>query len=58
LKSVPEESLVVTYGEAVSEGTNKPLSSLKSTTKINNSNRNQKSAFDLNIKAKPCNAKK
>lgn len=58
LSSVPEESLLKTYGEAVSQETNKPLSSLKSTTKINNSNRNQRSAFDLNLKSKVSNVKK
>jgi hypothetical protein len=49
---------VKTYGEAVSQETNKPLSSLKSTTKINNGNRNQRSAFDLNLKSKGSNIKK
>ncbi len=52
LSSVPEESLIQTYGEAVSQGTTKPLSSLKSTSKINSRKQEEKSCYDLRLNTK------
>jgi hypothetical protein len=55
LSSVPEESISRTYAEAHSQNTNKPLSSLKSTSKVNSRPKHDKSAYDLklNCRANP-----
>lgn len=57
LSSVPEESISRIYVEAYSQNTNKPLSSLKSTSKVNSRPHHDKSAYDLKLNCKANNSK-
>lgn len=57
LSSVPEESISKTYAEAYSQNTNKPISSLKSTSKVNSRPHNDKSSYDLKINCNINNCK-
>lgn len=57
LSSVPEESISPTYLEAFSQNTHKPLSSLKSTSKVNSKPTHDKSAYDLKLNCKANHAK-
>lgn len=49
---MPEESISNTYVGCLSQNTNKPISSLKSTSKVNSKANNEKSSYDLKINCK------
>ena len=57
LSSVPEESVSRTNAEILSQNTQKPVSSLKSTSKVNSKVDRDKSNYDLKMNLKHMNAK-
>ena len=58
LHSVPEESISKTYAEALSQVTNKPISSLKSTSQVRNKVQNDRSVYDLKMNCKGAHSNK
>ena len=54
---MPEESISKTNALCLSQNTNKPISSLKSTSKVNSKAYNERSAYDLKMNCKQNNTK-